>query len=193
MERLWSPWRLPYILSGGEARGCIFCDPSTGSGQAPSDLDQPPFDQSSLIVFRGKTCYVILNLYPYNNGHLMVVPNRHIPSLAAATPEELCELIELTRRAELALVEAYSPHGMNMGINLGKPAGAGVLDHVHMHIVPRWSGDTNFMTVVGQTRVLPEELQDSAAKLRPIFERLARYEGESAIQTGETGETRAKR
>jgi ATP adenylyltransferase len=173
MDRLWSPWRLPYILSGGDARGCVFCDPSTTSGQGQSDPDQPSFDQSKLIVFRGKTCYVILNLYPYNNGHLMVVPNRHIPSLAAATHEELCELIELARRSELALSEAYHPHGMNMGINLGKPAGAGVLDHVHLHIVPRWNGDTNFMTVVGETRVLPEELTDSAEKLKPIFERLS--------------------
>jgi ATP adenylyltransferase len=180
MDRLWSPWRLPYILSGGEARGCVFCDPSTGSGQAPSASSgqgrtgpEAPFDQSTLIVFRGKTCYVILNLFPYNNGHLLVVPNRHIPSLAAATEEELCELIELTRRSELALTEAYNPHGINMGINLGKPAGAGVLDHVHMHVVPRWSGDTNFMTVVGETRVLPEELPDTAQKLRPIFEKLA--------------------
>jgi len=172
MDRLWSPWRLPYILTGGEAGGCIFCDPSTSSGHLP-EPDQAPFDQSSLIVFRGKTCYVILNLYPYNNGHLMVVPNRHIPSLAAATHEELCELIELTRRSEVALTEAYSPQGINMGINLGKPAGAGVLDHVHMHVVPRWSGDTNFMTVVGETRVLPEELPDTAEKLRPIFEKLA--------------------
>jgi ATP adenylyltransferase len=173
MDRLWSPWRLPYILNGGDARGCVFCDalvgpaPSTGSEDAL-------FDQSSLIVFRGTTCYVILNLYPYNNGHLMVVPNRHIASLAAATTDELCELIELTRRAELALGEAYSPHGLNMGINLGKPAGAGVLDHVHMHIVPRWSGDTNFMTIVGGTRVLPEELPQTAEKLRPIFEKLAK-------------------
>src|SRR5258705_6586824 len=169
MDRLWSPWRLPYILSGGDARGCVFCDPSTGSGQGRTDPDQPPFDQSTLIVFRGKTCYVILNLYPYNNGHLMVVPNRHIPSLAAATHEELCELIELTRRSELALIEAYGPHGINMGINLGKPAGAGVLDHLHMHVVPRWSGDTNFMTVVGETRVLPEELPATAARLRTAF------------------------
>jgi ATP adenylyltransferase len=127
-----------------------------------------------LIVYRGATCYVILNLYPYNNGHLMVVPNRHIASLAAATPDELHELIELTRRAELALGEAYSPHGLNMGINLGKPAGAGVLDHVHMHVVPRWNGDTNFMTIVGETRVLPEELPQTAEKLRPIFDRLSR-------------------
>ena len=103
----------------------------------------------------------------------MVVPNRHIGSLAAATAEELHELIELTRRAEVALTEAYAPHGMNMGINLGKPAGAGILDHLHMHVVPRWNGDTNFMTIVGETRVLPEELPQSASRLRPIFERLA--------------------
>ena len=172
MDRLWSPWRLPYILSGGEARGCVFCDALTDVDSSRPDYDEA-FHQASLVVFRGKTCYVILNLYPYNNGHLMVVPNRHIPSLAAATREELCELIALTRRSELALIEGYSPHGMNMGINLGKPAGAGVLDHVHMHIVPRWNGDTNFMTVVGETRVLPEELSETAKKLRPIFERLA--------------------
>ena len=104
----------------------------------------------------------------------MVVPNRHIASLAAATGDELSELIELTRRAEIVLGEAYHPHGLNMGINLGKSAGAGVLDHVHMHIVPRWNGDTNFMTVVGDTRVLPEELPQSAGKLRPLFEKLAR-------------------
>ena len=131
-------------------------------------------EQSSLIVFRGRTCFVILNLYPYNNGHLMVIPNRHVATLAGATAAELGELIELTRRAEIALGEAYAPHGLNMGINVGKPAGAGVLDHVHMHIVPRWNGDTNFMTVVGETRVLPEDLHSTAARLRPIFERLAR-------------------
>ena len=171
MDRLWSPWRLPYILGGGEARGCVFCD-ARADADSSAAKDPSEFNQSSLIVFRGTTCYVILNLYPYNNGHLMVVPNRHIPSLAAATHEELCELIELTRRSEIALIEGYSPHGINMGINLGKPAGAGVLDHVHMHIVPRWSGDTNFMTVVGQTRVLPEELSQTVAKLRPIFHKL---------------------
>jgi ATP adenylyltransferase len=137
------------------------------------DVQDPSEQQSGLIVFRGTACYVILNLYPYNNGHLMVVPNRHIPSLAAATSEELSELIELTRRSELALGEAFSPHGMNMGINLGKSAGAGVLDHVHMHVVPRWNGDTNFMTIVGETRVLPEELPETARKLRPIFEKLS--------------------
>jgi ATP adenylyltransferase len=159
MDRLWSPWRLPYVTETARSAGCVFCDAPEGA-------------QASLIVFRGTTCYVILNLYPYNNGHLMVVPNRHIASLAAATHEELCELIELTRLSEVVLGEAYNPHGLNMGINLGKPAGAGVLDHVHMHIVPRWNGDTNFMTVVGETRVLPEELPQSAEKLRPLFEKL---------------------
>ena len=160
MERLFSPWRHAYVTRTAGDSGCVFCDALLqDAGRA-------------LIVDEGPTCYVILNLYPYNNGHLMVVPNRHIASLAAATPEELSELIELTRRAELALGEAFSPHGMNMGINLGKPAGAGVLDHIHVHVVPRWNGDTNFMTVVGDTRVLPEELPATVQKLRPIFERL---------------------
>jgi ATP adenylyltransferase len=140
----------------------VFCDALAGD------------DQGDLVVFRGTTCFVILNLFPYNNGHLMIVPKRHFGKLAEATTEELCELIDLTRRAEIALGEAYAPHGLNIGINLGKPAGAGVLDHIHMHVVPRWTGDTNFMSVVGQTRVLPEELPQTADKLRPIFERLAR-------------------
>ena len=160
MDHLWSPWRLAYITGGASAEGCVFC----------SALSDP--DADSLVVHRGRACFVILNLFPYNNGHLMVIPNRHIPSLATATPEELAELIQLTRVAELALTEVYAPHGLNMGINLGKSAGAGILDHVHMHVVPRWSGDTNFMTVVGRTRVLPEELPDAASKLRPVFERL---------------------
>jgi ATP adenylyltransferase len=169
MEHLWSPWRLAYITGSSQPTGCVFCPstlPSARSGHEVSEFE-------SLLVFRGRTCYVILNLFPYNSGHLMVVPIRHIASLAEGTPEELTELIELTRRAELALTEAFAPHGMNMGINLGKPAGAGVLGHVHMHVVPRWTGDTNFMSVVGQTRVLPEELPATAEKLRPIFERLA--------------------
>ena len=161
LERLYTPWRLAYVTGAAKSSDCVFC-----TAQHTTDAD-------ALIVLRGSACFIILNLFPYNNGHLLVVPNRHIPSLAAATEEELCELIELTRRSELALTEAYNPHGINMGINLGKPAGAGVLDHVHMHVVPRWNGDTNFMTVVGRTRVLPEELPDTAAKLRPIFQRLA--------------------
>jgi ATP adenylyltransferase len=160
MEHLWSPWRLAYIIGAGQTTGCVFC-------QALETADAEP-----LILHRGRTCFVILNLFPYNSGHLMIVPLRHVGSLAALTAEELCELGELTRLSEIAVTEAYAPHGMNMGINLGKPAGAGVLDHVHMHVVPRWTGDTNFMTIVGQTRVLPEELPASAEKLKPIFERL---------------------
>ena len=162
MDHLWSSWRLLYVTGGAKSDACVFC-----AAQSTPDAE-------SLIVFRGATAFVILNLYPYNNGHLMVVPNRHIASLAAATHEELCEMIELTQRAEVALGEAYAPHGMNVGINLGKPAGAGILDHLHIHVVPRWNGDTNFMTVIGQTRVLPEELPQTAERLRPIFERLAR-------------------
>ena len=161
MEHLWSPWRLAYITGGGSTTDCVFC----------KALTDPEAD--SLVVFRGTSCFVILNLFPYNNGHLMVIPNRHIASLVAATAEELSELIALTRVAEMALTETYAPNGINMGINLGKPAGAGILDHVHMHVVPRWNGDTNFMTVVGGTRVLPEELADTTAKLRPVFGRLA--------------------
>ena len=160
MDHLWSPWRLDYVTATGAATGCVFCDALSG-------------EQDSLVVFRGHTCFVILNKYPYNNGHLMVIPNRHVASLAGATEAELCELIDLARRAEIALSEAYGPHGLNMGINIGKPAGAGVLDHVHLHVVPRWNGDTNYMTVVGQTRVLPEELFKTADRLRPLFERLS--------------------
>ena len=159
MEHLWSPWRLAYITGGAASEGCVFC-------KALSDPEAAP-----LIVHRGAACFVILNLFPYNNGHLMVIPNRHVPSLGSATPDELSELIALTRVAEIALTEAYAPHGLNMGVNIGKPAGAGILDHVHMHVVPRWNGDTNFMTVVGETRVLPEELPETAARLRPLFER----------------------
>ena len=160
MDHLWSPWRLAYITGDTPAGECVFCSASDA-------------DDADLVLFRGTLCFVVLNLFPYNSGHLMIVPRRHIPTLASATPEELRELIELTRCAEIALTEAYQPHGMNMGINLGKPAGAGILDHVHLHVVPRWNGDTNFMTVVGRTRVLPEELPQVAATLRPIFERLA--------------------
>ena len=140
---------------------CVFC------------IARAQTEAESLIVTRGRTCFVILNLYPYNNGHVMVVPNRHIGSLAEASPEELSELMMLTRRAEIALTEAYRPHGMNMGINLGRPAGAGLPGHLHMHLVPRWEGDTNFMTVVGSTRVVPEEPPQTLTRLAPIFARLA--------------------
>ncbi len=149
------------MTTAGAPRDCIFC-----AALAP---DHP----SSLVLFRGATCFVILNLYPYNNGHLMVVPNRHVGTLAAATGDELVELMELTRTAELALTEAYAPHGMNVGLNLGRSAGAGIVDHLHIHVVPRWDADTNFMSVVGSVRVVPEAIEQTATRLRPIFERLA--------------------
>ena len=161
MDRLWSPWRLEYVTGGDKKAGCVFCD-----------VTRPPHPDS-LVVFEGTTSYVILNLYPYNNGHLMIVPRRHVPSLVGLTTDELAEIAMLTQRAEAALTEAYQPHGMNVGVNIGKAAGAGVADHVHVHVLPRWNGDTNFMTTIGSLRVLPEELGATLARLRPIFARLS--------------------
>ena len=166
MERLWSPWRFAYVSGGGEPRGCVFCDV----------VSSP--DVESLLLFRGTTAFVILNLYPYNNGHLMVVPNRHVATLADSRREELSELMSLTRRAEIALTEAYHPQGLNVGMNLGRPAGAGIADHLHVHVVPRWTGDTNFMSVVGETRVLPEELPATADRLREAFKELSLRNGQ---------------
>ena len=161
MDRLWAPWRLSYVTAPpAPATECIFCDASAGR-------------DAGLLLLRGRHGFVILNLYPYNNGHLMVVPNRHLCALASLTPDEQVELMTLARLSEMALTEAYQPHGINVGINLGKAAGAGIENHLHIHLVPRWSGDTNFMTAVGETRVLPEELSASVGRLRPILERLA--------------------
>jgi ATP adenylyltransferase len=165
MERLWSPWRLAYVTGSKSTSGCVFCE-----------AVPPNAAHEHLVLARGRACYVILNLYPYNNGHVMVVPNRHVGSFAEATPDELTELMHLTRDAEIALNEAYQPQGINVGVNLGRAAGAGILEHVHIHLVPRWIGDTNFMPVIGSVRVLPEELSDSAKRLRPVFHRLARGE-----------------
>jgi ATP adenylyltransferase len=149
------------VTRADEEEACIFCEAlQQESGRA-------------LIVAEGPTCFVILNLYPYNSGHLMIVPRRHVGTLAALEHEERDELGLWTQRAEVALDEAYQPQGLNVGMNLGRPAGAGVLDHLHVHVVPRWTGDTNFMSVVGNVRVLPEELSRTAERLRPIFARLA--------------------
>ena len=147
--------------ASGPIPDCIFCNTA-----------EP--DRGDLIIARGRVSFVILNLYPYNNGHLLVVPNRHVPNLASLTADEQAELMRLTRHAEIALQEAYSPQGLNIGINLGRPAGAGVADHLHVHLVPRWNGDTNFMTVIGNVRVVPEDLSATKARLQPIFERLAK-------------------
>ena len=158
MERLWTPWRLAYVTEATvEAPGCIFCE-------ALAQIATDP-----LVVYRGRATFVILNKFPYNNGHLMVVPHRHVGWLGALERVELDELMELTQASERALRDVYRPHGFNMGLNLGKSAGAGVLDHLHMHVVPRWTGDTNFISVVGETRVLPEELPATAVKLRAAF------------------------
>lgn len=159
MDRLWTPWRLAYVTEAGGsgATGCIFC-------AALAAIDMEP-----LVVFRGERAFVILNKFPYNNGHLMIVPHRHAGRLEMLDATELTELMALAQRAERVLTSVYAPHGFNMGLNLGKPAGAGVEDHLHLHVVPRWNGDTNFMSVVGETRVLPEELPATAVRLREAF------------------------
>jgi ATP adenylyltransferase len=143
--------------ASGPTAGCIFCE-----ALARGD-DEP------LLIYRGARAFVILNKFPYNNGHLMVVANRHIGRLAGLDRAELAEIMALTQAAERALDAAYRPHAYNVGLNLGKPAGAGVLDHLHLHVVPRWDGDTNFMSVVGDTRVLPEELPATVERLRAAF------------------------
>jgi ATP adenylyltransferase len=148
------------VSKAGDAEGCVFCEAVAKA------------ENARLVVYRGKTAFVILNMFPYNSGHLMVVPARHIATLGAASPAERAEMIELTSLAETALGEAYRPQGLNVGMNLGRAAGAGIVDHVHIHVVPRWNGDTNFVSVVGEVRVLPEDLDQSAARLRPVFERL---------------------
>jgi ATP adenylyltransferase len=181
MERLWAPWRHIYVTgASGESNPCIFCshdpnnhDPDGTVQREPPDNLQPDPQREALMLARGRVSFVILNLYPYNSGHLMVVPHRHVANLASTTSEEQLEMMRFARHAEMALTEAYAPQGINIGINLGRSAGAGVLDHLHIHMVPRWNGDTNFMTAIGDTRVLPESLEVSALRLRPIFERLA--------------------
>jgi ATP adenylyltransferase len=152
-ERLWAPWRLEFIR-GPKPGECIFCSqPALGD------------DERGLIVHRGKRCFVILNAYPYNNGHLMVAPFRHVPSIEELDEGELLELMTLARRSLAVLREVHGPEGFNLGVNQGKVAGAGIEDHVHLHVVPRWGGDTNFMPVIASTRVLPQSLADSWREL----------------------------
>jgi len=158
MQNLFTPWRYAYLSGARKGRGCLFC-------RARDAAD----DASLLVVRRGTHNFVILNRYPYNSGHLMIVPNRHIGSLARGRPEELHEMMSLARLCERALQAAYRMDGMNLGMNLGSSAGAGVLEHFHLHLVPRWAGDTNFMTVVGKTRVTPELLEDTYRKLHRLL------------------------
>ncbi len=154
MDRLWAPWRMEYLMSD-KTDGCIFCD-------KPLEGD----DRKNFILKRSEHSFIILNAYPYNSGHLMVAPFRHVASLSELAPEERSDLMELLAHAEVVLGRAYEPHGMNVGINMGHCAGAGVPGHVHVHIVPRWEGDTNFTSVVGETRVLPELLDETYTRLQ---------------------------
>lgn len=161
MDRLWSPWRARYIASGVDSQGgeCVFCRIATDSER----------DEENLVLHRGRHAFVLLNLYPYISGHLMIVPYLHTAEFDSTPKEITDEMMDLTKRAQTALREVYSPSGFNLGMNLGAAAGAGVADHIHIHLLPRWSGDTNFMTTVGETRVLPEDLQTTYSKLRPEF------------------------
>lgn len=161
MDRLWTPWRFEYIRTADQAPSCVFCH-----------ILQETRDAQNFLLYRGKHCFVILNLFPYTSGHLLCVANRHISTLSEAEPEELHEIIDLSRVSENALREEYHPNGFNLGFNLGRAAGAGVEHHLHMHILPRWVGDSNFVSVVGETRVLPEELPVTYKRLLPYFNRL---------------------
>jgi len=154
MDHLWTPWRYQYISSAGKPERCIFC--------AFMDEDK---DQSNLILVRQSHTFVILNRFPYTSGHLMVVARRHIPSPTDASSEELSEMILTARDFQAVLEATYHPDGFNIGFNVGKSAGAGVAGHLHLHIVPRWQGDSNFVAVLGETRIVPEDLQTTYQKL----------------------------
>jgi len=160
MERLWTPWRMAYIKDNHRQKGCFLCD-------LPA-LD-PSNDLESLILVRGELSFVILNKFPYNSGHLLVAPYRHVPNYEDIAVEEHAEMAILTGRCIQALNAEYVPQGYNIGLNQGTAAGAGIPDHVHSHVVPRWGGDTNYMTTVGETKVLPEALEETYKKLRPYF------------------------
>ena len=161
MDRLWSPWRSEYIASAGDADPtvCVFC-------KLRDDADN---DAANFVVHRASHNYVVLNRYPYISGHLLIVPYEHVGELDAAAKATTDELMDLTKRAQTGLREVYRPDGFNMGMNLGRAAGAGIADHIHIHVLPRWSGDTNFMTSVAEARVLPEDLATTYEKLRQKF------------------------
>ena len=157
MEALHAPWRIQYILGPKK---------SADGGSIFTRIAQSSDDEANLVIARGRTCYAMLNNYPYNGGHLMVIPYREVPDFDGLLDDELLELMKLTRRCQHALNKAMQPHGFNIGVNLGKVAGAGIQEHLHIHIVPRWTGDCNFMPIIGGTTVVPEALKETAAKLR---------------------------
>jgi ATP adenylyltransferase len=163
VERLWAPWRMPYIEQSEPEPGCIFCV------KAADDADE-----TNLILFRASRCFVIMNLYPYNSGHLMVVPFQHTGRFDSIPGDTGAQLFDMAQLAVHVLQEGMGPDGFNLGLNQGESAGAGVKDHIHLHVVPRWNGDTNFMPVLTDAKVIPELLSASARKLRPLFKQFGR-------------------
>lgn len=157
MQPIWAPWRLEYILSK-KGPGCIFCE-------KPKENR----DRENLILHRSRHSVVFMNLYPYNNGHLMVVPYRHVFSITDLTDDELLDLMKTVRRSVNCLKETFAPEGYNIGVNIGKVAGAGIEEHVHFHIIPRWIGDTHFMAVLGEVRIIPEHIMSTYDRLFPAF------------------------
>jgi ATP adenylyltransferase len=158
LDRLWAPWRMPYIARAGKERGCLFCRVARARD-----------DRAHLVLARRPQGFLMLNRFPYNPGHLMVAVKRHAPRFGALRVEERADLLDLLALAEAALGAAYRPHGVNYGANVGRVAGAGYPGHLHLHLVPRWDGDTNFMPVIGETRVIPQHLLDNFDRLSPIF------------------------
>jgi len=162
MKVLWAPWRIEYIRSP-KHEGCIFCD-----------FPKENRDKERLILYRGKYSFVIMNNYPYNPGHVMIAPYRHVANWEELTDEELLEIMKLAQLMIKALKKAMNPHGFNMGVNLGRVAGAGIDSNVHLHIVPRWNGDTNFMPVIADTKVIPESLEEAYDELKKAIEEVLR-------------------
>jgi len=160
MERMWAPWRGDYVTGGSEQEdGCLFCRKG-----APGD------DEARQVLKRGEHCFILLNRYPYNVGHLMIAPYRHVAELDGLNPEELREILILTQEGIAALKSVMAPQGFNVGFNLGSCAGAGIADHLHLHVVPRWAGDTNYMPVLAGTRVMPQSLEDVFSQLKERFQ-----------------------
>jgi ATP adenylyltransferase len=189
MDRLWTPWRYNYVSRADRQQrkgvpaaldawegdlGCVFCNMIAAVEHAvDSGMPRELAEKAAGIVSRGETCFVCLNAFPYSTGHVMVIPYRHADSLAGLESATAMEMMALAQRTETCLRDVYRPDGLNFGLNLGESAGAGVADHIHLHALPRWSGDTNFMTVIAETRVLPETLEITWSKLRAAFGQLS--------------------
>ncbi len=167
MDRLWSPWRYGYVSKASPSDRCIFCAKLDDPNDEKNDEEN---DEANLILHRGEHNFVLLNLYPYTTGHLMVVPYAHVANLEDLAEETAAELMRLTQTSVRHLRAVYRPHGLNVGLNLGECAGAGVAGHLHLHVLPRWSGDANFMTTIAETRVMPEDLGGTWRRLRTAFQ-----------------------